>query len=93
VRKDRRNYVFSACRREGSRETSPQYSKCGYKEDGGCLFIKSHMEMTRGSRYKLYLEKFHPDIRKKFFTVRTTIHWNNLPRDTVKSPSLEVFKM
>ncbi|KAK4832107.1 hypothetical protein QYF61_020734 [Mycteria americana] len=38
-------------------------------------------------------ESFHLNIRKKFFTVRTIVHWNNLPRDTVKSPSLEVFEM
>jgi len=28
-----------------------------------------------------------------FFTVRTIIHWNNIPRNVVDFPSLEVFKM
>lgn len=27
-----------------------------------------------------------------FFTVRRANHWDNLPRDTVGSPSLEVFR-
>ncbi|GAB0182117.1 hypothetical protein GRJ2_000677000 [Grus japonensis] len=69
-----------------------QYLKGNYKEDGGSLFMRSYMEKTRGNRYKLHWERFHLDIRKKFFTVRTIIHWNNLPRDVVESSSLEVFK-
>lgn len=31
-------------------------------------------------------------IRNKFFTVRVATHWNRLPRDVLKSPSLEVLK-
>lgn len=65
-----------------------QYLKSGYKEDGGCLFIRSHVEKTRGNRYKLQRHKFHLNIRKKYFTVRTADHRNNIPRDVV-----EDFKM
>jgi len=50
------------------------------------------MENTRGNRYKLHWERFHLDVRKTFFTVRASIHWNDLPRDMVESPSLEVFE-
>ena len=31
-------------------------------------------------------------MRKNFFTVRVTEHWNRLPRDVVETLSLEIFK-
>ncbi|KFZ54482.1 hypothetical protein N321_05573, partial [Antrostomus carolinensis] len=42
--------------------------------------------------HKLQLRKFHLNIRKDFFTLRVTEHWNRLPREVVASPSLEVLK-
>ncbi len=36
--------------------------------------------------------KFCINMRKKFFTVRVTEHWNRLPRVVVESPSLEIIK-
>lgn len=48
------------------------------------LSSQSHMEKTRARGYQLHQEKFYVDIRKNFFTVRTSIHWNNLPRDVVR---------
>ncbi|KAK4825923.1 hypothetical protein QYF61_003418 [Mycteria americana] len=74
------------------RFTVSQYLQGGYKEDGGSLFMRSHMEKTRDNRYNMHWERFHIDIRKKLFTVRTILHCNNLPRDVVETPSPEVFK-
>ncbi|KFV73614.1 hypothetical protein N308_13352, partial [Struthio camelus australis] len=42
--------------------------------------------------HKLNHRKFHLDMRKNFFPVRVTEHWNRLPGEVVQSPLLEIFK-
>ncbi|KFV83043.1 hypothetical protein N308_03901, partial [Struthio camelus australis] len=41
---------------------------------------------------KLNHRKLHLNLRKNFFTVRVTEHWNRLPREAGGAPSLEIFK-
>ena len=46
---------------------------------------------TRGNGHKVKQRKFQLNMRKNFFPLRVTEHWNRLPRDAVDSP-LEIFK-
>ncbi|KAK4827995.1 hypothetical protein QYF61_022697 [Mycteria americana] len=46
--------------------------------------------LLNGQKYAHFISIL---LRKKFFTVRTINHWNNLPRYVVESPQLEVFKV
>ena len=74
--------------RVGVKRMGPNFTFC----DSVKCFPVVPSDRTRGNRLKLKHRKFHVNMRKNFFTLRVTEHWNKLPREVVDSPSLEKFK-
>ncbi|KAJ7399055.1 hypothetical protein BTVI_118485 [Pitangus sulphuratus] len=68
-----------------------KYLKGGCQEEGPRLFVVP-CNRVKGNGKKLMHRKFHVNMRKNFFTVQVTVHWNRLPREVAESPSLEIFQ-
>ena len=79
-------------RRRGDLIQVYKYLRCGGRSGEASLFSVVREDRTRGNGHKLQHRKICTNVRKNFFTVRVTEHWNRLPREVVESPSLETFE-
>jgi len=69
-----------------------KYLQGGCQDVGAKLFSVVACDRTRGNGHKPKQRKFQLNMRKIFFTLRVTEHWNRLPREVKESASVEIFK-
>jgi len=85
-------FTLKKRRLRGDLINTSKYFQGGCQEDGARCFSVVPSDRTRGDGHKLKHRKFHLSMRKNFFTLRVTEPWNQLPREVVDFPSLEIFK-
>jgi len=72
--------LFSLKKRrlQGDLINAYKYLKGGCQEDGGKCLSVVPSDKTSGNCHKVKHRKFHLNMRKNFFTLRGTEHWNRL---------------
>ena len=56
------------------------------------IFKMNKDTITRGHSKKIYSQRANKNIRKNFFTFRTTQTWNNLPENVVNANKTKLFE-
>lgn len=64
----------------------------GRQMDEAKLFLVVCSNWARCNSLKLEHRKFCTEMKKNFFVVRLTEHWDRLPRGAMESSSIEIFK-
>jgi len=82
------------------REKAPGRHSCGlrpikgaYTKDGEGLFTRACSNRTSSNDFRLKVDRFRLDIKKKLFTTRVVRQQNRLPREAVEVLSLEGVKV
>ena len=79
-------------RLRGDLRNASKYLQGGGQEDRARLFPVVPSDRTRGNGHKLKPRKLQLKMRKNFFPLRVTEPWPRLPKESVESPSLEIFQ-
>lgn len=56
------------------------------------LFVRSPSVATRGHKFKIFIQQFQTEARKRSFSCRIAQLWNSLPSHVVEAPSVALFK-
>ena len=66
---------------------------CPQKKTNTFFAVKLHLRRdSRGNACKVVVRKANLEMRKKNFTIRAPLDWNNLPQETVQSKTIDEFK-
>jgi len=69
-----------------------QYLQNGYQAHGARLFTVVHRGRMRANRHSLKQDEFSLYARQNIFTIGTVKPRSRLPRQAVRSATLEIFK-
>lgn len=70
----------------------PQCLQGGYQGDRARLFTAVSVERKRDNGHKLRQQMFRLHMTSNVFTMKTAWQWHRLPREAVRSPSVELFR-
>ena len=63
-----------------------------YDKNATARLFERNDKDSRGNACKVVVRKANLETRKKFFTIRAALDWNNRPQETVQSKTIDEFK-